>query len=80
MKRLREELDADEKLAELAGPSKHKTATNRYGVHCADCGDLYYVDEHTFNELKSALEFDPTGNPFCCDECQEEYGEDEHAN
>jgi endogenous inhibitor of DNA gyrase (YacG/DUF329 family) len=80
MNRLREGLDADEKLAELVRPSKHKTATNRYEVHCADCGDLYYVDEHTFNALKSALEFDSTASPFCCDGCEEEYGEDEYAS
>ncbi len=45
-------------------------------IRCGVCEDLYYVDETTYNRVKRALEFDPTDNPFSCDDCEEEYDEE----
>jgi hypothetical protein len=42
------------------------------------CGDIYYVDQRTLAEIEAASLFDPTENPFTCDECEEEYEEDEY--
>jgi hypothetical protein len=37
---------------------------------------MFFVDESVYNRVRVALEFDPTDNRFCCDDCEEEYAED----
>jgi len=79
MERLRERLDTDEMYASREKPTKYKTDTNRYGVHCAMCGELYYVDEHTISKVRSAVEVDPSDNPFLCADCEEEYWDEAYS-
>lgn len=76
MVRLRENLDPEEELGVVVGPTKYITASNHYGLHCVDCGELYYVDEAILLRVKSAHEADPTEIPFRCNDCEEEYAEE----
>lgn len=77
MTRLREKINPEEEQGPIEGPTKFITRANRYGLHCAECGDLYYVDETVMRRVKSAQEGDPSEIAFRCDECEEEYAEEE---
>jgi hypothetical protein len=77
MARLRESVNADEIHGSALWPTRSVTATNHYGVHCADCGDLYYVDESTMKRIRSAQEGDRSEVPFRCVECDDEYADQE---
>jgi NAD-dependent SIR2 family protein deacetylase len=74
MSGLRETLDDLETAVDA--PTRFKTEGNTCELRCAGCGELFYVDEHTFNRAQSALEFDPADTPFCCDDCEEQYEEE----
>lgn len=73
MIRLREEYDASrtENAMEI---SSFPTEKNQYEVFCDMCGEVYFVDELTFEKVGHALRegFD---NPFVCDECRGEADE-----
>ena len=56
------------------GPTKFRTAANRFEVRCGACGDEYYADEGLFAAVNRA-EADGLDNPFLCDDCREEYDE-----
>jgi hypothetical protein len=77
MVRLRETVNSEERQGLTLGPTRHITATNHYGVHCADCGELYYVDESTMGRIRSAHEGDRSEVPFRCDDCEDESAEQE---
>jgi hypothetical protein len=77
MQKLREYVDTDGREEQLGRPTRHPTKENRYSLHCSDCGDLYYVDEHILQEVNAAAAADPSGILFRCDECEEEYAEEE---
>ncbi|HWO00839.1 MAG TPA: hypothetical protein VNS63_16385 [Blastocatellia bacterium] len=74
MPRLRETLD--EPRSDADTPTNFKTEVNTHGMLCGVCDGLFYVDEATYNQVRSAIEFDPNDNPFRCDECKEEYDEE----
>lgn len=80
MERLKETLNPEEQQGAIEGPTTYKTATNKYELHCGVCGGLYFVDEATLGEVSAAMDADPSENPFCCDDCEEEYEEDEYAH
>ena len=61
-------------------PTKLRTKSNRFRLHCAECGELYYVDAETFRRATSALEEDRTEPAFCCNECIRERAEEEYAH
>lgn len=71
---LREKLD--EPRSDIDAPTKFETERNTHQIRCGVCEDLYFVDETTYNRVRRALEFDPTDNPFSCDDCEEEYDEE----
>ena len=77
MVRLRETMNPEERQGLTPGPTKRITATNQYGAHCADCGDLYYVDEAIMRKVRAAREGDPSEVPFRCTDCEDEYAEEE---
>jgi len=79
MVRLRENIRPDDGGA-VGGATKYITQSNRYGVHCAECGEFYYVDESTMRRIRSAHEGDPSEIPFRCYDCEEEYGEEETSH
>ena len=76
MARLREEINPDEEQGRISSATKHVTDSNRYGLHCAECGEFYYVDESIMRLVKAAQEGDAE-MAFRCDNCMEEYGEEE---
>lgn len=73
MSTLRERLD--EIPAAIVTPTKFPTELNKYKMRCGVCDELFYVDETTYNRVRSAVEFDPD-NPFRCDDCEEEYDDE----
>lgn len=79
MPKLRETLNPDEKIDALGAPTRMKTPENPYPLHCSECAEVFYVDESTYGDFMKAIEFDPSENPFTCERCSEEEGEEEHA-
>jgi len=77
MVRLRGTVNSEELQGLTLGPTRHITPTNHYGVHCANCSELYYVDESTMARIKSAWEGDRSEIPFRCADCEDEYAEQE---
>jgi len=77
MVRLRETLNGEERHSLTLGPTRNVTVTNRYGVHCPDCGEVYYVDESAMRRIRSAREGDQSEVPFRCADCDDEYAEQE---
>jgi len=75
MVRLREAVEEGHGIP--LGPTRNVTATNHYGVRCAECGDLYYVDESTMRRIRSAQEGDRSEVPFRCADCEDEWAEQE---
>ena len=73
MVRLREEFDAD-RAENAAQVSEYPTEKAGFEVFCDMCGEVYFVDEITFDKVSQALRegFD---NPFVCDDCRDELGE-----
>jgi hypothetical protein len=79
MDRLRETINPDE-MGIHEGPTRYRTEKNNHALHCRECGDLYHVDEKTIRRVLSALEGDPSENPFCCPRCEEEYEEEAYRH
>ena len=71
MSTLRETLD--DLQSAVDAPTRFKTEGNAFEMRCAGCGELFYVDEQTFNRAQSALGFDPTDDSFRCDDCEEQF-------
>ena len=76
MERLRETLSPEDNEGVIRSHSKFKTSSHPYGLHCRECGEVYYVDDHTFNKTSSVLQFDPSNNPFICERCEDAYAEE----
>jgi hypothetical protein len=74
MSKLRETLD--EIPAAVETPTKFQTKLNKHEMRCGVCDELFYVDESIYDRVRRAVEFDPTDNPFRCDDCEEEYEQD----
>lgn len=67
---------SDEIPVALDTPTELPTEWNKYGINCEVCGGLFYVNETTYDRVRSALEFDPTDTPFRCDDCEQAAGEE----
>ena len=70
---VKEELDAN--WAETAmQATKNPSERNQFEVYCDMCGEVFFVNEITFEKVSAALRegFD---NPFICDDCRDELGE-----
>jgi hypothetical protein len=77
-------MSTDRELHQFDGKSKnrstrHATEINAHAVPCSVCSETFYVDEATYDKVTTALEYDPSDNPFVCDDCEAEYTEEEHA-
>jgi hypothetical protein len=72
---LREQLDTNDKHTESLGPTKARTERNTHALHCRSCGDLWFVDDATYERAKAAIAYDPAENPFSCARCEEEYAD-----
>ena len=73
-------LKSDETERRIEAPTTYATRANSYRLHCAECGDLYYVDLPTFEKATSALEGDASEIRFCCGECEQERAEEEYTH
>lgn len=73
MVRIREEYDAN-RAENAMQVSNFPTDVAKFGVYCDMCGEQFFVDEATFENVSHALRegFD---NPFVCEDCREELGE-----
>jgi hypothetical protein len=69
----------DGKEAERPTATERASETHPHAVPCGECGKTFYVDDATYEKVRSAAAYDPGDNPFVCDRCEAEYGEDEHA-
>lgn len=68
---LRSRLNTEERTAALfMKPTTYRTGLNRYRLLCNMCGEIYYVDEDTFQMAMVAVQ-KGLDNPFCCDDCSE---------
>jgi hypothetical protein len=76
MNKLKEALDTNDKQIEHAKPTSHKTELNRHEVFCRECGARYWADDYLYRKVCSALEWDPSNNPFCCEDCEEAYAQE----
>jgi hypothetical protein len=65
-------VDTNDERAAHEGPTREKTEVNHYPLHCETCGGLFYVDEATMRRVETAVAYDPSDNPFRCDECEAE--------
>ena len=73
MMKIREELD--ENRAETAmQATRNPTDRNKFDVYCDMCGEVFFVNEMTFEKISDALR-EGFENPFICDDCREEQEE-----
>jgi hypothetical protein len=79
MDRLRDKQYPEEGQEALAGPTKYMTDKNLHGLHCRECGAMYYVDDSIYRRVMAATDWDPSENPFVCDDCEEQYEEEEYS-
>lgn len=73
MVRIREEFDAD-RTESVMQVSEYPTEKTQFEVFCDMCGEVFFVDEITFEKVSHALRegFD---NPFVCEDCLGEIDE-----
>ena len=76
----RQEIDADAAHVERSPATRHRTDVNRFEVPCGVCGQAFFVDEATSERVRERLGYDPSDNPFCCDDCEGEYADEEHGH
>lgn len=70
MTTLRSYIDPD--LQETNDSTSFMTEQNDREVFCDMCARTVYVDDETFRFVSEAIEFG-LDNPFCCEECEEEF-------
>lgn len=75
--RLRENLDTEWDRSSKEGPTRFETENNTHPIHCAACGELYYLDDAAFSKAMAVTEGDPSETRFYCGKCEEEYWEEE---
>lgn len=74
---LRSRLSPGEHVNRVVGPTRFRQGPNQSELVCRACGDLYFVDDLSFQEAMSAMEMG-LENPFCCDDCEAELEEYAH--
>jgi hypothetical protein len=79
MDRLREKLNPEEEQNALTGPTRYMTDNNLHGLHCRECGGMYYVDDSIYRRVMAVTDWDPSENPFVCADCEEQYAEEEYS-
>jgi hypothetical protein len=78
MERLHEQIDPDGAFKRQGQPTRFKTAENVHELACSMCGSHYFVDDAIYRRYRSALDYDPSADPFCCEACEDLEGEEEH--
>lgn len=75
--RLRSTLNPEEQPDLVVGATRYRMGPNQQELVCAFCNETYFVDDLTFQRAMAAME-EGIDNPFCCDECEQEYEELSH--
>jgi hypothetical protein len=75
--KLRSTLNPEEQSNLVVGPTKYRVGPNQSELVCGFCNETYFVDDMTFQQAMTAME-EGMDNPFCCDECTQEYEELSH--
>lgn len=70
--KLRSALNPEEQTDLIQGPTQYRVGPNQSELICSVCGGSFYVDEVVFHQAMTAME-EGLENPFCCDECTEDY-------
>lgn len=74
---LRSALNPEAQPNQVMGPTKIRKGPNQSELLCRSCGDLYFVDDLSFQTAMNAMELG-IENPFCCDDCESEREEIAH--
>lgn len=75
--RLRSTLNPEEQPDLVVGATRYRMGANQQELVCGFCNETYFVDDLTFQRAMAAME-EGIDNPFCCDECEQEYEELSH--
>ncbi len=78
MSRLRSFYDAD-RAEDFAQPTNYKTERNQNEIYCGVCGEMFFVDDISFEEISKTVE-ETLENPFICEDCRQEYEQMEHSD
>ena len=70
-------LRSTEQPNQVIGPTRFRKGPNQSELTCTSCGDLYFVDDNSFDEAMSAMEMG-LENPFSCEDCEAEREELAH--
>jgi uncharacterized protein with PIN domain len=74
---LRSNLNPEEQSNQVIGPTRLRKGMNQSELACRACGNLYFVDDISFNDAMSAMEMGLESS-FYCDECEVELEELAH--
>ena len=74
---LRSTLNPEEQANVVEGPTRYGKGSNQSELLCGFCNEASFVDDVTFRQAVSSME-EGLDNPFCCDECEEDYEEITH--
>ena len=77
MVKVKEELDAD-RAENAMQASRHPTEGKQLDVYCDMCGEVFFVNELTFEKISAALR-EGFENPFVCNDCRDELGESAYS-
>ena len=72
--KLRSTLNPEEQANLVEEPTLFRKDPNQLELLCSFCGEIYFVDDVTFQQARSAME-EGGDNPFCCGDCETEYEE-----
>jgi len=75
--RLRSTLNPEEQPDLVVEATRYRMGPNQQELVCGFCNERYFVDDVTFERAMTAME-KGIDNPFCCDECEQEYEELSH--
>jgi hypothetical protein len=77
MTQLRSRLNPEDQRDVVEEPTLCRVGPNQFELTYGICAGTFFVDENTFRQAVSAVE-EGRDNPFCCDECEEEYESQSH--
>ena len=77
MNALRSFYDAD-RTENFKQPTPFQTERNQHEVYCGECGEMFFVDDISFENISRAIE-NTLENPFVCEDCRSMYEEMEYS-
>lgn len=77
MNGLRSFYDAD-RAEDFKQPTAFQTERSQNEVYCSVCGEMFFVDDISFENISRAVE-NTLENPFVCEDCRSAYEEMEYS-